>query len=210
MDSATGESRIKFTATPTSATTYVVTISAQCGQDNQAKNKAKKDFSWKVTGSTSGGGGGSGGGSGSASGCSSNKDKLIPIYRYWKLADGDHFYTTNPNERPGDYVYEGISGYVYSEKVSGTTAIYRSYHSGVKSHYYSTTEDAANYGYAEEGIIGYGYANNANGAVPWYRLHKGFPQSDHLQTTDLGEKASAIAMGYVDSGIVLNVCTKKD
>lgn len=201
------ESHTMFTATPQTAATYKVSISVGCGPSNGTKVTAKKDFTWKVTGSTTGGGGSGGGGS-TASNCSSNKDKLMPIYRFWKAADGDHFFTTNANERPGDYVYEGIAGYVYKEKVAGSTAVYRSYHSGLKAHYYSTTDDATNYGYANEGVLGYAFSNNTTGALPWFRLHKGYPQSDYLETTHTGEKAAAIGMGYMDEGIVVNICEK--
>ncbi len=202
------DGRATFTATPSAAGTYVVSIAVQCGEANGDKKTAKKDVTWKVTVGGTTGGGGSGGGGSSASNCSSNKDKLMPIYRFWKAADGDHFFTTNAGERPGDYVYEGIAGYVYSEKVSGSTAVYRSYHSGLRAHYYSTTDDATNYGYANEGILGYAFSNNATGALPWFRLHKGYPQSDYLETTHTGEKAAAMAMGYLDEGIVVNVCEK--
>lgn len=205
---ADNESHKLFTATPSTATTYKVSISVSCGPVGGAKVAAKKDFSWKVTGSTNDGGGGGGGGGTTANNCSSNKDKLMPIYRFWKAADGDHFFTTNANEKPGDYVYEGIAGYVYKEKVAGSTAIYRSYHSGLKAHYYSTTDDATKYSYANEGVLGYAFSNSATGALPWFRLHKGYPQSDYLQTTHTGEKAAAIGMGYLDEGIVANICTK--
>lgn len=212
-----------FSATPKTVGTYQIVIAATCPPltGSTANRIVQKTFSWKVT--TKGfeekvsgpcvvGAGGP---------CNNNekpvtsvnvcndsayKPKLIPVYRYWNRVVSDHFYTTNASEKANGYVFEGIAGYVFKEKVSGSTAVYRSYHQTLTSHYYSTADDAEKYNYRSEGIIGYAFAGATNGAVAWNRLHKGYPTSDYLETINSNEKASAIALGYKDEGVVAYIC----
>lgn len=204
------QSRATFAANPSSAGTYTVNVSIGC----QLGHAGTHSFTWIVTSGTTGGGGnggGTGGGSGggaTASSCSTERTKLTAIYRFWKGNVGDHFFTTNPNEKPAGYTAEGIAGYVYNAQVAGTSPIYRSYSPTSIAHYYSTTNDATNYGYNNEGIIGYAYTGNATGAMPWFRLHKGYPQSDYLETISVQEKGQAMAIGYLDEGSVANICER--
>ncbi|HEX3099411.1 MAG TPA: hypothetical protein VHQ41_00370 [Patescibacteria group bacterium] len=209
-DNPTAQPQAAFSATPTTAGSYVVTIGLSCSPTNGSKMMStfiKKDFTWKVLaadGSTPPGGGPGG----SVSTCRDpvNVNNLAPIYRYWKASDGDHFFTTNSNERPAGYVAEGIAGYVFKTQISGTVPIYRSYKRAITAHYYSTVDNATNFGFTNEGIIGYAYPQTTIGAVPWYRLYKVPPTDDFLETVSTSEKAAAIAMGYVDKGIVANIC----
>lgn len=208
------ESSAMFSATPQTARDYVVAVSASCMFSSDAtkapvKIVVEKQFDWKVTANTTTGGGNTGGGGGStANACttSSLADKLTPIYRFWKDGDKDHFFTTNANEKPAGYTYEGIAGYVFKEKVAGSTAVYRSYSPSLTAHYYSTTDDATNYGYNNEGILGYAYSDAKTGSSSWFRLHRGWPSSDYLETISSPEKIAAMAMGYADEGIVANIC----
>jgi len=64
-------------------------------------------------GGTGGGGHGGGSGGGSAKVCTTYKDQLEPIYRYWGRSGSDHFFTTNANEIPQNYINEGIAGYIF-------------------------------------------------------------------------------------------------
>ena len=73
----------------------------------------------------------------------------VPLYRYWKSAISDHFYTTNSHEigttTPGKtgnhgYVSEGIAGYCFPHAVAGAIPLYRYWkHKGnVLDHFYTT------------------------------------------------------------------------
>jgi hypothetical protein len=212
IKSGDGSLAYNFTATPTSAGTYKVKIALTCNPATGYKVKStyeEKEFTWKVSNANGGAGGGTGG-STTAGTCltAENLAKLVPVYRYWSKRDGDHFYTTDANEKGAGYVAEGISGYVFKTQVAGTKAIYRSYKADITSHYYSTVDDATNYGYANEGILGYAFADEVAGSLPWFRLHKGYPMSDYLETSSTKEKGEVIAAGYVDEGIVVHICTK--
>lgn len=82
----------------------------------------------------------------------------------------DHLYTIDPNEydatnlaRSG-YVQEGITGYVMSSQVSGTTPFYRLYSGGLVDHFYTTNRTERNNflsdpkgGWSDQGISGYLY-----------------------------------------------------
>lgn len=199
-----------FSAKPTTAGTYLVKISVSCDPktgDGPSKY-AEKEFNWKVSGTTTGGGGGGGGGGTTASTCttSSYVDKLTAIYRWWSPSLSDHMYTTNANEKPNGYRYEGISGYVFNTQVSGTQPIYRSSKASIGAHYYGTTNDAAQYGYTPEGIIGYAFPSSVSGSSPWYRLHKGDPVNDYVQTTSEQERNSIAELGYSNDGTVAYLC----
>lgn len=203
--------KINFVATPSAAGDYVVTVKMTCSTStNGVKNIVTKDFNWKVTSGSSGGGGGgggSGGGSGTACTNSSTIDQLTAVYRWWGPNAGDHMYTTNANEKPSGYRYEGISGYVFKTQVNGTKPIYRSSNSAIGAHYYTTAvEDPTKYGYKAEGIIGYAYDTQVSGSAPWYRLHNGGAASDYLQTTSAQEKSAVVELGYVDEGIAAYLC----
>jgi len=98
---------------------------------------------------------------------------LIPVYRYWKAAASDHFYTANPGEigatvvgQHGNhgYVCEGILGYISPTEFFGSIPVYRYWHAGNTDHFYSTNSaeigttvvgQHGNHGYVCEGILGY-------------------------------------------------------
>lgn len=199
-----------FSATPQSATTYTVSIGVDCpptAGDGPTRH-AQKDFAWKVTGSSSGGGGGGGGGGGSSStACTDSQtlNKLTAVYRWWSAAASDHFYTTNANEKPSGYRFEGVSGYVFNTQVTGTSPIYRNFSSSALAHYYSTDESGMN-GYNREGIIGYAPTSSGNGATAWYRMFKNEPGADYLETTSAQEKSAVVELGYADQGTVAYLC----
>jgi len=98
---------------------------------------------------------------------------LVPVYRYLKESDHDHFYTANAAEigatNPGQqgnhgYKCEGILGYVSPTEFYGSIPIYRYYNEQHHDHFYThngaeigTTHvgHAGNHGYKCEGILGY-------------------------------------------------------
>lgn len=216
-----------FRATPTTAGTYTVKISATCPPlvGDGPTRFVEKTFTLvvdaaTVTGGGSGGSGSGSGGSGSGGGgstpssttnvCTTYSNKLVPIYRWWNDTIKDHFYTMNANEKPSGYVSEGISAYIFSEKIPGSTALYRSFSAPLTAHYYSTVDDAEKYGYKTEGIMGYVFSASTTGTVPWYRLHKGWPANDYLQTLSTKEKSDAMSkLAYTDAGIAAYLCGSK-
>jgi len=102
--------------------------------------------------------------------------EAAPLYRYW-LPGKDHFYTTNINEIgtsiPGQtgkhgYKSEGVTGYCFYAKKSGTVPLYRYYHGGNQNHFYTTNAKEigvtgsghiGNHGYKSEGVACYVYPN---------------------------------------------------
>lgn len=200
---ADGISRAQFSATPQTATLYKVTITARCDTGT-----AQNTFDWVVGKATTPGGGGTGGGGNTANSCldQAQLNKLSAIYRYWSPAKGDHLYTTNANEKPAGYRFEGISGYVFATQVANTSPIYRSNKADIGAHYYSTTNDATNYGYTNEGILGYAYTASAAGSSAWFRMHKGGDASDYVHTISVEEKNAIKELGYADEGTVAYIC----
>lgn len=95
----------------------------------------------------------------------------VPLYRYWRGAVSDHFYTTNAHEigttTPGvtgnhGYVSEGITGYCFPRATAGTIPLYR-YWKG-SDHFYTTNSGeigttipghVGRFGYRSEGVACY-------------------------------------------------------
>lgn len=73
---------------------------------------------------------------------------LDPVYRFYNLSNGTHFFTPSPEERdmvsaawPGILQYEGVA---YStETTPGTQALFRFYNQKSSSHFYTVSEDEA-------------------------------------------------------------------
>jgi len=100
--------------------------------------------------------------------------QAVPIYRYWKAAGSDHFYTTDESEigtttsgEKGnhDYVSEGILGYIFPDETEDGTPIYRYWKAANTDHFYTTNSNeigttdsgqAGQFGYVSEGVLGYG------------------------------------------------------
>ena len=95
---------------------------------------------------------------------------MVPLYRYWKSQNRDHFYTTNIQEigtaKPGavgkhGYKSEGIVGYCYPHSYTGTVPLYRYWKGSVSDHFYTTNINEigtctpgrrGKHGYVSEGI----------------------------------------------------------
>ncbi len=192
INSSTGA----FTATPTAVGTYKVTIKAT-GADGAS---VTKDFDLIVADQNP---------VQNANTCldPTTLNKLTAIYRFWSPAYGDHLYTTNANEKPAGYRFEGVAGYVYNTQVPNTKPIYRSAQKQIGSHYYTqTNEDPTKYGYTDEGILGYAYESSVAGSSPWFRLHKGGETSDYVHTMSAEEKTAVMELGYADEGTVAYIC----
>jgi len=129
---------------------------------------------------------------------------LTPVYRFYHLDAGRHFYTASEPEKAKvltlypRFAYEGVAFYAYPTQEAGTVPVYRFYHQTNGSHVY-TASDAekasiiTNYPvYAYEGIAYYAEPNAASGAVPLYRLYN-TRLGTHFFTTSLPESTYAVA-----------------
>ena len=100
----------------------------------------------------------------------------VPLYRYYKPAGSDHFYTTASSEigttthgktgRHG-YTNEGVAGYCFPKAVAGTVPLYH-YFKGT-DHFYMT--NAAEIGTTTAGQVGqHGYLSEgvACYVIPYY------------------------------------------
>ncbi|CAI8021646.1 hypothetical protein GBAR_LOCUS12817, partial [Geodia barretti] len=94
----------------------------------------------------------------------------VPLYRYWKSANSDHFYTTNPKEigtvtpgEIGNHGSEGIVGYCFPTEKEGTVPLYRYWNPKIVDHFYTTngieigtvTPGETGKGYISEGVVCY-------------------------------------------------------
>ena len=151
---------------------------------------------------------------------SPNTATTVPLYRLLDTQSQQHFYTANQVEKDSvlkyqKYVvdgiiypvfkYEGITGYVYMERVSGTIPLYRLVLNGSSKHFYTTKADErdqaiAKYNYKSEGIACYVSEKQQPGTAPLFRLYR--PASsgvveDHFYTASEDERYKAqFTFGY--------------
>jgi hypothetical protein len=127
---------------------------------------------------------------------------LTPVYRFYHLDAGRHFYTASETEKVKvqttypRFAYEGVAFYAYSTQDAGTIPVYRFYHQLNGSHVYTASEAEkasiiANFPvYAYEGIAYYAEGNGNTGAVPLYRLYN-TKLGTHFFTTSQPEANNA-------------------
>jgi RHS repeat-associated protein len=138
---------------------------------------------------------------------------LVPLYRLYKHADRDHFYTTCENEKDNavvryGYNYEKIEAYIYDLPFQDVVPLYRLYNSSITGHYYTTSaterQNAKNQGYDDEGIAGYVYPVPHEYTVPMYHLEG--PDTDHFYTISEFERDNAVTKyGYFNWGVAFFV-----
>jgi len=139
-----------------------------------------------------------------------------PVFRFYKLTDGSHFFTNNESEkaqvqtRPDIYRYEGIAFYSDPTQVTGTTPVYRFYNYRQGVHFYTSnyseyqtvlTTAASTFRY--EGVAYYAYASQVANSLPVFRFYK-FMQGVHFYTNNAAEAANIKATAsstYRDEGI---------
>jgi predicted phosphodiesterase len=77
---------------------------------------------------------------------SSTADGTMPVYRFWSLVSGGHFYTLDEAEKawvlsryPDVWAYEGIAFYAYAagSGPEGTMPVYRFWSAGLGDHFYT-------------------------------------------------------------------------
>ncbi len=129
---------------------------------------------------------------------------LTPVYRFYHLDAGRHFYTASESEKAKvlttypRFAYEGVAFYAYSTQDAGTIPVYRFYHQLNGSHVYTASESEkasilANFPvYAYEGVSYYAEGNGNTGASPLYRLYN-TKLGTHFFTTSQPEANNAVA-----------------
>jgi serine protease len=114
-------------------------------------------------------------------------------FRYVNTGYGDHFYTMDWNEvvggGSGNWVYEGVAGYMRGSSAAGTQPMYRYVNTGNGDHFYTTNfAELGNGGgsWVYEGITGYVPVAAAGDTANLHRyLHTG--NGDHFYTANFGE-----------------------
>jgi hypothetical protein len=87
-------------------------------------------------------------------------DNTIPVYRWYSASAVDHYYTTNPLDKPAGYSLESSTAfYVYPSAINGALPVYRYYNATTGDHFYTKDPDEVTFmpGYAAEGIAWYAH-----------------------------------------------------
>lgn len=89
------------------------------------------------------------------------KSKLTPLYRYYNDNTKQHFYITNPNEHPDNYIAEGPVCYIFKENRAGLVPLFRLRNDDGSKHLYTTSNIEVNHlkenKWTLEGDNGIGY-----------------------------------------------------
>lgn len=109
------------------------------------------------------------------------------IYRWWKGAIADHFYTKNPNENAATsgYAAEGVPFITVSEHAPDSRPLYRYWtkSSSMGDHFYTTSSNAEGHmdAFSAEGTIGNVFIHQKPQTVPLYRCYSS-SGNDHFYT----------------------------
>lgn len=124
------------------------------------------------------------------------------VYRSYKSATGEHFYSRSPSEAAccGFSVEYADYFYVYASATADLVALYRCVASN-GMHFLTTSSSCEGApGSTNEGPLGYVAPSAECGAVPLYRLSAS--SGDHFYTISSSERQSTIGAGYTDEGTV--------
>ncbi|WP_326543102.1 trypsin-like peptidase domain-containing protein [Pseudorhodoferax sp.] len=137
-----------------------------------------------------------------------------PVYRFYNLSTGAHFYTMNTAER--DYViasypsflYEGPNFYAYNTQAEGTSPVFRFYNLTTGAHFFTINEAERDYvratypNFMYEGVGWYAKTTAQPGVTPLFRFYK-LSNSTHFYTANADERAYVIQTQptFVDEGI---------
>jgi hypothetical protein len=145
----------------------------------------------------------------------SSGSDIIELFRLYKPANGNHFYTTSASERDRattlGYIVEESDYFVLPVNSGfGTLPLLRLYNPSSDHHFYTTDPKEA-----VAAIANFGFVSEAEAcSVPLpevtrtQELHRLYnPETgDHFYTEDLTEKSAAILkFGYVDEGVACHV-----
>ncbi|MDH4425175.1 MAG: trypsin-like peptidase domain-containing protein [Acidovorax sp.] len=127
-----------------------------------------------------------------------------PIYRFFNIQTGAHFFTANAAER--DFViqtypqfqYENIAFYAYGQPTAGQSTVFRFFNTSNGAHFYTINQAESDFVRANypvfkyEGPIWYAQATAAAGTTPIYRFYK--PSTGtHFYTVNAAERDFIIA-----------------
>jgi len=130
----------------------------------------------------------------------------VPVYRFWNLLSGRHFYTMNQEEKNNliccapNMSFEGIAWYAYPNQQSNTVPVYRFYSDTLGYHFYTAGEAekerliCCDPTWHYEGVAWYVYPDQAPNTIPVYRFYNsalpghfytaGESEKDHLGCCD--------------------------
>lgn len=127
-----------------------------------------------------------------------------PIYRFFNVQTGAHFFTANAAER--DFViqtypqfqYENIAFYAYGQPTAGQSTVFRFFNKSNGAHFYTINQAESDFVRANypvfnyEGPIWYAQASAAAGTTPIYRFYKP-ATGTHFYTVSAAERDFIIA-----------------
>ncbi len=122
-----------------------------------------------------------------------------PVYRFYSSEYKSHFYTINDSEKSDlltnnpSWRYEGITGEVETQNISGTIPLYRFWSSRYKSHFYTANPQerdklmASDPNWNYEGIAYYVFSRPVDQSIAVYRFWSGNYRS-HFYTSSTAER----------------------
>lgn len=124
-----------------------------------------------------------------------------PIYRFYNVRTGAHFYTANVPERDlvitklRDYNYEGPAFFAYGAAAGGSSPVHRFYNTRNGTHFYTINEQervhvqATLPWYQYDGVTWYANTSQTGGATPMFRFYQSNAQT-HFYTINASERDS--------------------
>jgi hypothetical protein len=124
-----------------------------------------------------------------------------PVYRFYNVRTGAHFYTANVPERDlvitklRDYNYEGPAFFAYGAAAGGSSPVHRFYNTRNGTHFYTINEqERANVQatlpwYQYDGVTWYANTSQTGGATPMFRFYQSQAQT-HFYTINASERDS--------------------
>ncbi len=134
-------------------------------------------------------------------------ENTINVYRFYNIANGDHFYTAS----------EGEASALNTLPENNSDPIYRFYNVINGDHFYTSNESeknkivaTPNFAYKYEGAAFYAYKNQISGTSPIYRFYNK-TNGDHFYTSSENEKESLISSNpsYSYEGVGFYTFTSK-
>lgn len=122
-----------------------------------------------------------------------------PIYRFYNVRTGAHFYTANVPERDlvitklRDYNYEGPAFFAYGAAAGGSSPVHRFYNTRNGTHFYTINEQERAHvqatlpWYQYDGVTWYANTSQTAGATPMFRFYQSQAQT-HFYTINASER----------------------
>ena len=126
-----------------------------------------------------------------------------PVYRFYNMQNGTHFFTANTAERDAivanlpNYRYENVAFYAAAQAQNGLSGVYRFFNTGSSSHFYTINESERDYvranlpGFNYEGTVWWASKTYGNGMVAVYRFYN-TATGAHFYTTSPMERDAVI------------------